>query len=132
MPGWQNRLKTPFTPRADGFKFERVAEKFLRKKGLQLVVRNYSCRGGEIDLIMREQDILVFVEVRYRKSDHYGSAAESITFNKQRKIIHCAQVYLQANPACQANPLRFDVVAIRGESDQLSGLAIDWHQNAFC
>lgn len=106
-----------------GDEAENLALRYLRKAGLKPVSRNYHCRGGEIDLIMRDGDTLVFVEVRYRKNRHYGGAAASITPRKQQRIIVAAQHYLLSlneEPAC-----RFDVVAIDEGED------IQWIQNAF-
>ncbi len=83
---------------------------YLQEHGLMLVQRNFRCKLGEIDLIMRERDALVFVEVRKRASAAFGGAAASVTPHKQRRLIRAAQVFLQryrSPPAC-----RFDVVAI--------------------
>jgi putative endonuclease len=102
---------------------EDQAYEFLVGKGLKLVNRNYRCKQGELDLIMTDQKTLVIVEVRYRKSDAYGSALESVTPSKQAKIITATQHYLSTLKSdC---PLRFDVVAISGNGD------ISWIQNAF-
>ncbi len=100
-----------------GKQAESRAERFLLTKGLQLICRNYRCRWGEIDLIMKDKDELVFVEVRFRKYNAYGGALESIDYFKQKKIERAAQHYIQrfyndANiPTC-----RIDVVAIEGET----------------
>lgn len=110
-------------PRAIGNAAEEVVLEFLTERGLQLVRRNYSCRAGEIDLIMQDGAQLVFVEVRYRKRHDFGSALESVTAAKQRKLIITAQYYLQqsgSTPAC-----RFDVVGM-GQDQQ-----IQWIKNAF-
>lgn len=87
---------------------------FLQRQRLRFVARNVVCRGGEIDLIMRERDgALVFVEVRARSQRHYGGAAASIGWQKKRRLVHAARHYLAARerqsrdePAC-----RFDVIA---------------------
>jgi len=102
---------------------EQKALEFLRRHKLKLITRNYRCRSGELDLIMQHNDTLVVVEVRYRHSDRFGSALESITPHKQSRIIAATQHYvLQHN----INPIiRFDVIAISGDSH------IDWIQNAF-
>ncbi len=84
----------------------------LRNQGLQLVERNFRCRGGEIDLIMRDGATVVFVEVRARASDSHGGAAASVTPAKQRRLILAAQTWLQAQPGTP--PCRFDVVALEG------------------
>ncbi|MBV2090290.1 MAG: YraN family protein [Candidatus Thiodiazotropha sp. (ex Ctena orbiculata)] len=95
---------------------EQLAVDFLNRHGLKLVTRNFRCKVGEIDLIMREKRTLVFVEVRYRQSDDYGSALESITPSKQRKLLAAANLYLQKNQIDQA--CRFDVVAINGSANR--------------
>ena len=102
---------------------ERLAEAYLRRQGLRLVARNYRCRRGEIDLVMRDGGELVFVEVRYRASSRFGGAAGSVDVFKQRRLIAAAGHYLGANPS--PLPCRFDVVAISGAD------RIDWIKNAF-
>ena len=92
---------------------EQRALLYLQEQGLQLLERSFLCKGGEIDLIMREGKYLVFVEVRKRSSQQFGGAIASVTRTKQKRLIHAAQVYLQRIkpiPAC-----RFDLVAIEGE-----------------
>ncbi|MCG7973031.1 MAG: YraN family protein, partial [Candidatus Thiodiazotropha taylori] len=95
---------------------EQLAVDYLSRRGLKLVTRNFRCKVGEIDLVMREKRTLVFVEVRYRQSDDYGSALESITPSKQRKLLAAANLYLQKNQIDQA--CRFDVVAINGSANK--------------
>lgn len=105
-----------------GIAAEQLACDYLQARGLQFVERNYRLKRGEIDLIMRDGSTLVFVEVRYRKTQRYGGALQSIDPRKQARIIRCAQYYLQYRaPHAQA---RFDVVAVEG--DQLH-----WIPNAF-
>lgn len=97
------------------------ALEYLRQNGLTLVERNFRCKGGEIDLIMRQQAALVFVEVRKRADNRHGGAAASVTAAKQARLVIAAQIYLQRYknpPAC-----RFDVIAI-------DGTALTWLQNA--
>lgn len=106
-----------------GKKAEDVASSFLIKNGLVLVTRNYRCRFGEIDLIMQDSDTLVFIEVRYRKNDNYGDAAESVGREKQRKLVFTANQYLIEHP-CDT-PTRFDVVALTGNQTP------QWITNAF-
>ncbi|OGB27626.1 MAG: YraN family protein [Burkholderiales bacterium RIFCSPLOWO2_02_FULL_57_36] len=94
---------------------------YLRQNGLVLVERNFRCKGGEIDLIMRQQAALVFVEVRKRADNRHGGAAASVTASKQARLILAAQIYLQRYknpPVC-----RFDVVAI-------DGTVLNWLKNA--
>jgi putative endonuclease len=104
---------------------ERIACQYLEAQGLVLRERNYRYRGGEIDLIMQTRNQLIFVEVRYRKDDRYGSAAESVTPAKQARLISAAKHYLQRNTAELA--CRFDVVAISGNR----GEHVDWIRDAF-
>jgi len=103
---------------AQGRDWEQTALRYLRRQGLVLVVANFTCKGGEIDLIMRDGEALVFVEVRQRADRRHGGAAASITPQKIRRLIRAAQVYLQRLP--HVPPCRFDVVAIDG--DQLEWL----------
>jgi TIGR00252 family protein len=89
---------------------ENRAEKMLQDAGLSILQRNYRCRQGEIDLIARDGDTLVFVEVRSRSRRDYGSAAESITPAKRRRIIAAARHYLATLPRIPA--CRFDAVTL--------------------
>lgn len=91
---------------------EQAAADYLVRQGLVLVTRNFRCRGGEIDLIMREGSTLVFVEVRARARADFGGAAESITRSKQTRIILAARHYL-AQFKVDA-PCRFDAVLMQG------------------
>lgn len=112
---------------------EQAALDYLRLQGLRLITRNYSCRLGEIDLIMVQHGkpqpkTLVFVEVRYRQSKAYGGAAASVNFKKRARLIRTASQYLQTHSKYQAWPCRFDVVALTGGLDALS---INWLVGAF-
>ena len=109
-----------------GVESEDQACNFLQHKGLNLITRNYYCRQGEIDLIMSDKETTVFIEVRYRKNNHYGDAKESITIQKQNKIRTTALHYMQSHP--DSNNVRFDVIAITGEGSQQQ---FEWIQNAF-
>ncbi|MTD33255.1 YraN family protein [Paludibacterium denitrificans] len=96
---------------------------FLQQQGLQLVERNWHCRGGELDLVMRDGGSWIFVEVRHRADNRFGGAAESITPAKQKKLMHAAEVYL-ASKAIQA-PCRFDAVLTVGNQPPV------WLKNIF-
>ena len=103
---------------------EDAAAMFLQQQGLTLVERNYHCRFGEIDLIARDGDTLVFVEVRMRSSERFGGAAGSITAAKKQKLLRTARHYLAATagtPAC-----RFDALLLQGGDP-----SIEWLKNAF-
>jgi putative endonuclease len=115
---WPQRLSPK---QHQGRHWEQAALTHLKRHGLRLVEANFTCKGGEIDLVMRDGDALVFVEVRQRADRKHGGAAASITPAKIRRIVRAAQFYLLRFP--QTPPCRFDVVAIDG--DQL-----DWLRNA--
>ena len=103
---------------------EEAAAEFLKERGLRLLERNYNCRFGEIDLIMRDGQTLVFVEVRYRRNQSFGGAIESITAAKREKLLRTARHYMAATqefPAC-----RFDAVLLSGDTQEL-----EWIENAF-
>lgn len=106
-----------------GERAEDKALDYLSKQGLKPVCRNFRCKHGELDLIMTDQNALVFVEVRFRSSDKFGSALESVTHKKQQRIIAAAQTYLSRQQS--DGPVRFDVVALSGDG------SIQWVKNAF-
>jgi len=91
---------------------EQQALVFLTAQRLVLLERNYRCAGGEIDLVMRDGEVLVLIEVRLRHSDHYGGAAASVTASKQRRLITAAGKLLQQRPAYRRYRMRFDLVAL--------------------
>lgn len=106
---------------------EQQACQYLVAQGLRLITRNYRCRMGEIDLVVKDQKTLVFVEVRYRKPSRFGNAADSVTYHKQRKLIKAALHYLQRYPT--STPCRFDVVCMMPRPDET--LDITWIRDAF-
>lgn len=118
-----SELKTKAAHLLRGESAAQQAFDFLLKKGLKPVTRNFHCKQGELDLIMTDKETLVIIEVRFRQTDKYGSAAERVTRSKQLRLIAATQVYLSTQ---KINPLiRFDVVALSGNGN------IDWIQNAF-
>ena len=104
--------------RARGRAAEGAALAYLQARGLSLLTRNYRCRLGEIDLVMRDGDELVFVEVRARGSDTHGGAAGSVDAHKQRRLRFAARHYLMTHSRAAAWPARFDVVAICGSDGE--------------
>jgi putative endonuclease len=114
--------------RQQGRRWERAAERLLRRRGLRILARNYECRSGEIDLIMLDGAALVFVEVRYRRNDRYGSGADTVTRAKQLRIITTARQFLTRNAQHAQRPCRFDVVSVGRESGQVE---FSWIQGAF-
>jgi putative endonuclease len=90
---------------------EQLAERFLKTKGYKLVERNYRCAAGEIDLIVLDRRVIVFVEVKTRTGHGFGTPLEAVEFRKQRKMIQAAQYFLSAKGLHQREA-RFDVVGI--------------------
>jgi putative endonuclease len=90
---------------------ERIAELFLKKKGYKLVERNYRCRGGEVDLIVLDRRVVVFVEVKTRTDYGFGSPLEAVEPRKQRRMILAAQLFLHQKKLHERDA-RFDVVGI--------------------
>lgn len=111
--------------KTDGAAAERLAVEFLQRNGLQLIESNFRSRHGEIDLIMRDGNTLVFAEVRLRSNSQFGGAGASITAAKQAKIARTAQFYLQHTRS--RAPCRFDAVLL----DSLDATRIEWIRNAF-
>lgn len=114
--------------RKSGVYWEKAAESFLRTQGLKLLQRNFSSRFGEIDLIMVDEQTVVFVEVKYRKNDHHGSGADAVTFHKQGRISRTAAWYLAKNPHRAECICRFDVVSI---DPKKKDEGINWIKSAF-
>ena len=109
-----------------GLFFESAAERHLVSCGLTKIARNFRIKGGEIDLIMRDQDALVFVEVRYRQNQQYGHAAETVNYRKQQRLIKTANVWLrQQGLSVHSTHFRFDGMAIHQDGQQ-----IEWIKNA--
>jgi len=101
----------PESKSSAGERYEREAETLLKAQGLTLVERNWLCRFGEIDLIMRDAATLVFVEVRQRNSQRFGGAAASIGREKQARIERAVELYLSrlpSTPACRVDAVLFD------------------------
>ena len=103
---------------------EELAAVFLESQGLRIVERNYRCRFGEIDLVARSGAVLVFVEVRARKSEAFGGAAGSITATKRRRLVAAARHFLAARKVDRA--CRFDVVLVHGSEQR-----VEWITDAF-
>jgi putative endonuclease len=107
-----------------GQQAEQQALDFLQSQGLKLQERNFRCKTGEIDLVMRDVETLVFIEVRFRQSNDFGRALETITYKKQRKLLATANRYLQMKHIDSA--CRFDIVALNGSGST----PIEWIKNA--
>lgn len=109
-----------------GYLAEQQARDYLMAQGLAWVHSNYRCRLGEIDLIMREGDYLVFVEVRSRASNAFGGAIASITYAKRQKLIKTASLYIVKNKLQDKQAIRFDVLSMEGKPPKIT-----WIKNAF-
>ena len=120
--------RPPAARRKAGTYWEKIAEAFLSARGLRLLQRNFSCRLGEIDLVMDDRGTLVFVEVKYRKSSTHGSGADAVNLHKQNRISRTAAFYLATNPARADQFCRFDVVSIDPDKAEQG---INWIKNAF-
>ena len=97
--------------RSAGRQGEDRACEALKKGGLKIIERNFSCPFGEIDIIAREKKTLVFVEVKARASQDYGEPSEAVTRTKRRRILRTAEVYMQKHD-WDDKPVRFDIVEV--------------------
>lgn len=109
-----------------GAAVETAALAHLRRAGLVPVARNARYKGGELDLVMRDGDTTVFVEVRYRATADFGGGAASVDLRKRRKLVLAAQLFLQSHPTLAQGPCRFDVIDASGDPPRL-----DWLRDAF-
>jgi len=115
-------------PRSTGAHYEALARSHLERAGLALVEANFTCRHGELDLVMRDRDVLVFVEVRYRRRSGFGDGADSVGRAKRQRLVRAASAWLAAHPQQAHATCRFDVVSIGGDADRP---ALEWLRNAF-
>ena len=106
---------------------EQIAERYLKKKGYKLVERNYRCLGGELDLIVLDRQVIVFVEVKTRIDDRFGGPLESVHRHKQQRMIRAAQFFL-SQQRLHHREARFDVVGVSFIGREP---AIEHIQNAF-
>lgn len=111
-----------------GARGEDLAVKYLKKKGYKLIERNYRCQWGEIDLVARQGDTLVFVEIKSRSSHDFGLPQEAVGRFKQEKLVQVARAYLAEHRLTENITMRFDVVAVQLTA---SGPDIELIQDAF-
>lgn len=109
-----------------GLRAESFVKAYLIEQGLMFVAQNFRSKSGEIDLIMKDKDTLVFVEVRARTSPLYGDALSSVTYFKRRKLVKTATYYLLQQGLHDRLATRFDVVALDGFQPRMT-----WIKNAF-
>jgi putative endonuclease len=117
------------TSRRSGLAWEDAAADFLLDHDLSIITRGYNCRLGELDIVCTDGPTLVIVEVRARATTTRGSAAETIDFRKQRKIVNAARHFLMRNPRWFSHALRFDVIAI--DAIDTAEPRLQWFKNAF-
>ena len=113
--------------RQSGQAAERLASQYLQDRGLRLIDQNVHCRGGELDLVMRDGDTLVVVEVRSRAPGALCSAEESISAAKRRRIVLATRHFLARHPRLASSAVRFDLVAISPGGDN----ELRWIEAAF-
>ncbi|MBQ4847050.1 YraN family protein [Pseudoalteromonas sp. MMG005] len=120
-------LKGLFSNSRDkGSYYERLAESYLQQRGLIPETNNYYCRYGEIDLIMRDNNTLVFIEVKYRKHTQFGGALSALSYKKQQRLKRSIYQYL-TEQQLHNTQVRVDFVAIEGENPP----NIQWIKSVF-
>ena len=108
---------------------EALAAEFLSARGLEVLARNVRCKGGELDLVCSDGELLVVVEVRQRSGNDYGGALASVTRRKRRRIIRATRFLLQTAPQWRNRLLRFDVIGVQGPPQNAPDL--EWVKDAF-
>lgn len=108
--------------RKTGAFYEGAACDYLTRQGIVILERNFACRQGEVDIIARQKDCVIFLEVKYRRTNAFGDALLAVSFRKQKKICRCAEYYCMKHP--WVTHFRYDVIAINDTQ-------IKWIQNAF-
>lgn len=114
--------------RERGDQGEAAAAQFLMSQGIRIIEYNFHCRTGEIDLIGRDSDSLIFIEVRSRRSGALVDGIESVNFRKQRRLIAAARFYLHRH-GLHNLPCRFDVIGVTHSPE--NGYDFHWITNAF-
>lgn len=114
--------------RESGSNYEHIACDYLRSRGARIVRTNFRCRQGEIDIIARDGEYLCFIEVKFRTDDRFGGPEAAVNIVKQRKISKIALFYLNMAGLDEYTAVRYDVLAIHGDS---RALTFNWIKNAF-
>lgn len=122
-------MSKKITTKQIGAQAEQIALDYLLKQGLTFIKRNFHSRFGEIDLIMKQQDLIIFIEVRCRNQRRYIDAIETVDFYKQQKIIKTAKFFLCQEKWANYYSYRFDVLSINGRSDTMDNII--WVPHAF-
>lgn len=113
-----------YNKRKLGAKVEQAVREYLSHNGIYILEMNYRCRQGEIDIIAKDNEYFVFIEVKYRNSIRYGAPQEAVNYAKQRRISKAAQYYLYSHNLDECTPVRFDVAAVLENK-------ITYYKNAF-
>lgn len=117
--------------REAGARYEDLADAYLQRAGLAPIARNFNCRHGELDLVMRDGAVVVFVEVRYRRhggSGRFGDGIDSVGASKRARLVRAASTFLARHPRLAGCACRFDVVAVAGDA---AAPQLEWLPNAF-
>ena len=117
-------MKNRINKRKTGNAYERRAASYLVSNGVSILELNFALRGGEIDIIAKDNETYAFIEVKYRKNNSCGHPSESVTINKQRTICRIATLYKKIKKLPDTGSFRFDVISILGDE-------IIWYKNAF-
>lgn len=115
--------------RSIGARYEALVAGYLQGQGAKIVMRNFRARNGEIDLIIRDGEYLVFLEVKYRSSRSKGSGAEAVNYKKQETICRISDFYRVRFGIKDNTPIRYDVVECT--TDEQGGAVVTWYKNAF-
>lgn len=113
---------------AAGRDAEALVGRHIEREGMRVVARNFRGRGGEIDIVARDGDVLVFVEVRFREEDEFGAPEETVTPVKRGRIVSAARAYLSTISPADWKEARFDVAAVEGSGE---AAVIRYYRNAF-
>ncbi|HUN26119.1 MAG TPA: YraN family protein [Steroidobacteraceae bacterium] len=117
------------SPHDLGAAAERVAADYLRSQGMEVLLKNYRRRLGELDIVARSAEVLAIVEVRTRSSNAFGGAAASVTGVKQRRVVRAAQQLLQRHRELARLPVRFDVIVVCDAATRQP--RVEWLRSAF-
>ena len=117
-------MENRINQRRTGSAYERRAAEYLKSNGVSILEMNYSLKGGEIDIIGKDGESYIFVEVKYRKNTSHGHPESAVTYKKQKTICRIATLYKQIKKLPENGSFRFDVIAILDDN-------ITWYKNAF-
>lgn len=107
-----------------GTEYEELAINYLREQGIKILERNFRNRQGEIDIIGKDGEYVVFIEVKFRRNEQKGNPVEAVNFAKQKNICKVADYYRMIHGLGEFSPIRYDVIAICNEQ-------VEWYKNAF-